>query len=612
MGQLFNLARMTTATVGTGTITLGAAVSGFLTFAGAGVPTGTTVSYAIEDGANSEIGEGVYTTAGTTLTRSVTKSTNANAPIALSGNAHVFLTPRAEDLVVNPAGVAAEIASKVAKAGDTMTGFLTLDYAAPQLYFKKGASGDIASILVSTAGSTRWSYRLSDAAAESGADAGSNLAIYRYSDTGALLGLALSIERKTGLMALFTDPVAPMHAATKQYADTKLSLAGGSMTGALEVQTPTTTWHATTKTYVDTAVSGKVAKTGDTMSGALTFSDLGEGVVFSHGGRIYDASDGTNLQVNADLCRVYNEAGTVLMFAVTPALVSTNAALSVATTLAVGGASTFSGTVTVPTPTQPLHAATKGYVDGFLPRTAGASYPLTGDLSIVKSYPGILLDKAAGEYCHLTSAKGGLTRWMVRMGDTAPESTGNLGSDIIFNAYADAGGFLAARFSLVRGTGVASFYNTSVYKPGGGQFTDSSDRRIKNIVGEYKGGLKEIIGLYPLRFTYRGNDTDVDPVEPIQTPSSKEGEPDKIEADDVAPYKRSGHYGPAIAAQEFIGLAAQDVEPVLPECVSHRSAYIDGKPVDDLRSIDASPLIYALINAVKELEARVRVLEGTA
>ena len=37
MGKLYNLARMTTATVGTGTIALGAAVSGYLTFANAGV-----------------------------------------------------------------------------------------------------------------------------------------------------------------------------------------------------------------------------------------------------------------------------------------------------------------------------------------------------------------------------------------------------------------------------------------------------------------------------------------------------------------------------------------------------------------------------------------------
>lgn len=97
--KLFNLARMTTATTGTGTITLGSAVSGFLTFALAGVSDGDTVTYAIKDGSNSEIGRGVYTASGTTLTRSVLKSTNSNSAISLSGSAEVFITAAAEDLV---------------------------------------------------------------------------------------------------------------------------------------------------------------------------------------------------------------------------------------------------------------------------------------------------------------------------------------------------------------------------------------------------------------------------------------------------------------------------------------------------------------------------------
>jgi hypothetical protein len=98
MAILYNLARMTTATTGTGTITLGAAVSGYLTFALAGASNGDVVSYAIKDGVNSEIGTGTYNASGTTLSRTVTKSTNANAAIALSGTAEVFITPRAEDL----------------------------------------------------------------------------------------------------------------------------------------------------------------------------------------------------------------------------------------------------------------------------------------------------------------------------------------------------------------------------------------------------------------------------------------------------------------------------------------------------------------------------------
>jgi len=98
MAKLYNLARMTTATTGSGTITLGSAITGFLSFASAGVADGEVVTYAISDGSNSEIGRGTYTAAGTTLTRSVLRSTNGNAAVNLSGNAQVFITVAAEDL----------------------------------------------------------------------------------------------------------------------------------------------------------------------------------------------------------------------------------------------------------------------------------------------------------------------------------------------------------------------------------------------------------------------------------------------------------------------------------------------------------------------------------
>lgn len=103
MAKLYNLARMTTATTGTGIITLGSSVSGYLSFSGTGVADGDVIAYGISDGSNSEVGTGVYTASGTTLTRSVTKSTNSNAAISLSGTAQVFITARAEDIVPDEA-----------------------------------------------------------------------------------------------------------------------------------------------------------------------------------------------------------------------------------------------------------------------------------------------------------------------------------------------------------------------------------------------------------------------------------------------------------------------------------------------------------------------------
>jgi len=99
--SLGNRAKMTTSTTGTGTITLGSAVSGYQSFDAANITNGQTVRYAIEDGTAFEIGSGTYTSSGTTLTRSVTESSNSDSAITLTGNAEVFITATVADLYIN-------------------------------------------------------------------------------------------------------------------------------------------------------------------------------------------------------------------------------------------------------------------------------------------------------------------------------------------------------------------------------------------------------------------------------------------------------------------------------------------------------------------------------
>jgi hypothetical protein len=98
MTKLVNRAKMTTATTGTGTITLGSAVDGFQTFANAGVANDDVVRYVIEDGDAWEIGTGTYTSSGTTLSRSLTESSTGNL-LNLSGDAVVFVTAAEQDIV---------------------------------------------------------------------------------------------------------------------------------------------------------------------------------------------------------------------------------------------------------------------------------------------------------------------------------------------------------------------------------------------------------------------------------------------------------------------------------------------------------------------------------
>ena len=105
MTEIFNRTRMTTATTGTGTITLGSAVSRFATFAEVGVSDGDVVPYTIEDGDDYENGLGTYTASGTTLSRDTVRDskisgTHGTSKINLSGGALVFISAHAEDLVI--------------------------------------------------------------------------------------------------------------------------------------------------------------------------------------------------------------------------------------------------------------------------------------------------------------------------------------------------------------------------------------------------------------------------------------------------------------------------------------------------------------------------------
>jgi Long-tail fiber proximal subunit, C-terminal, trimerization domain len=148
------------------------------------------------------------------------------------------------------------------------------------------------------------------------------------------------------------------------------------------------------------------------------------------------------------------------------------------------------------------------------------------------------------------------------------------------------------------------------WKPGGGSWADSSDIRIKNILGEYDHGLKEVLALRPVIYTFKGNDSSEEPTCVDQYPDEHGNPRARDSVPLTVPYRNSLHGEAAREKKRFIGLIAQDVEPIFPEMIFDRKGYIDNKPVDDIKAMDTSPLIYALVNAIKELTARIEVLEG--
>lgn len=135
-------------------------------------------------------------------------------------------------------------------------------------------------------------------------------------------------------------------------------------------------------------------------------------------------------------------------------------------------------------------------------------------------------------------------------------------------------------FSLVaNGQPSSSFRGVAVFDHDGaclnasGTWGTLSDPRVKTIQGPYQSGLEAVLTLNPIEFQYNGKA-------------------------DLAPNDHVTRYG----------LDAESVRDVMPEMVHSMRGKIDETETDIL-TIDSGPLIYTLVNAVKELARKVEALE---
>ena len=107
----------------------------------------------------------------------------------------------------------------------------------------------------------------------------------------------------------------------------------------------------------------------------------------------------------------------------------------------------------------------------------------------------------------------------------------------------------------------------SAGKPGGSTWSNSSDERLKDIIGEYTVGLNELVLLKPVSFYYKADN-------PRGLPSD----------------------------EEYVGFIAQEVQEVFPKAVNEGpDGYLD---------FNMHPVNVALVNAVKELKAKNDALES--
>ena len=238
-------------------------------------------------------------------------------------------------------------ALRLAKAGDTMTGPLTLPsnptqplQAAPKQYVD---AADLALSTRVTAAEGTITSLVGTAAATT------------YVDSQDALKLALAGGAMTGALLLATDPGVALQAATKRYvdnADTTLAARVTTSEGIVSVLNT----DPVTKAYVNAADVTKLPLAGGVMTGALTLSTNPSQALHATTKQYTDAADG----VLATRVTLSESALTALgTDPVTKTYTDAQDALKVAKAGdMMTGLLTLSGQ-----PTAPMHAATKLYVD---------------------------------------------------------------------------------------------------------------------------------------------------------------------------------------------------------------------------------------------------------
>lgn len=104
-------------------------------------------------------------------------------------------------------------------------------------------------------------------------------------------------------------------------------------------------------------------------------------------------------------------------------------------------------------------APVAGDVGKPLVATATGAFGWTGtfaaDLTINKALPSLTLNKpSASTNINIIGRNNGVARWNIILGDGAPESGGNAGSDFDMNRYSDAGSFIDTPIYIKRSDGI--------------------------------------------------------------------------------------------------------------------------------------------------------------
>jgi hypothetical protein len=180
-----------TATTGTGTVTLGAALAGYQNFADGGVQNGDSVRYLIVEDSDWEIGTGVYSSSGPTLTRAAEASSDSGDELVLAGAARVMVIASSADLAAFIKGPGSATDGNLA-VFDGTTGTLLTELAAAsdhQVLRRSGSALAFGAVALNQAGAVTGSLPLAN-----GGTGGTDAATAR---TGLGLGTAATATLTT-------------------------------------------------------------------------------------------------------------------------------------------------------------------------------------------------------------------------------------------------------------------------------------------------------------------------------------------------------------------------------------------------------------------------------
>ena len=149
------------------------------------------------------------------------------------------------------------------------------------------------------------------------------------------------------------------------------------------------------------------------------------------------------------------------------------------------------------------------------------------------------------------------------------------GSGGIFHSGGGVTTYLSEGSTWGLDTTGAVYIGGAAYKPGGGSWASTSDKRVKRDIKPFVSGLAVLEKLQPVSFTYNGLARTVD-------------------------------------GQQGIGFIAQDVMDIVPYMVQTQQIKFnpDDQELTDVYFLDPSALPFLNLNAIKEMNERVKSLEA--